>query len=44
MLSSYHEQLHHDILFDVAWSMLVVVGYHTVVVVIVSVLQAKYKH
>jgi len=40
--SSYHEQLHHDILVDITRPVLVIVCYDAVVVIAVSVLQAKH--
>ena len=43
MNDSYHEELHHDILIYVARPVLVIVGYHTVVIVVVFVLQTKHK-
>ena len=40
----YHEQLHPDILAYIARPMLIVVSYHTVIIVVVSVLQSKHEH
>ena len=44
MISSYHEHLHHDVVVDVARSVLVVVRYDAVVIIGVSVLHAEHIH